>query len=201
MGKQSRMKKEKYQPAPWTAFQRMNWVVDPKRPDSDMEIPACRPIYRNSRFQVQAVVVDAPPPFGRVVWLSIKRIDREQMHDWRELQRIKNELVGAEVEAVEIYPAESRLVDTSNQYHLWCFVGGLQLPFGYSNRVVIEHPELSPEATSAKQREWVDDNRPSDVKTPAQVAAFRIREFEQRAPFAQTGSLFLKPDGGFRYEP
>jgi hypothetical protein len=41
------------------------------------------------------------------------------VHDWRDLQRIKNELVGPECEAVELYPAESRLVDTANQYHLW----------------------------------------------------------------------------------
>jgi len=28
-------------------------------------------------------------------------------------------IVGEEHEAFEVYPAESRLVDTANQYHLW----------------------------------------------------------------------------------
>jgi hypothetical protein len=37
------------------------------------------------------------------------------VHDWRDLQRIKNQLVGPECEAVELYPAESRKVDTANQ--------------------------------------------------------------------------------------
>lgn len=54
-------------------------------------------------------------------YLSIKRLDREPINDWRAMQKIKNSIVGPEWEAVEIYPAESRLVDTANQYHLWCW--------------------------------------------------------------------------------
>jgi hypothetical protein len=53
------------------------------------------------------------------VHLSIKRIDQEPVHDWRDLQRIKNELIGPDCEAVELYPAEERRVDIANQYHLW----------------------------------------------------------------------------------
>lgn len=53
------------------------------------------------------------------VHLSIKRIDKEPIHDWRDLQEIKNQLLGKECEALELYPAESRRVDTANQYHLW----------------------------------------------------------------------------------
>jgi hypothetical protein len=44
------------------------------------------------------------------------RLDGQAIHDWRELQRIKNEIVGDEIEAVELYPAESRLLDTANWY-------------------------------------------------------------------------------------
>jgi hypothetical protein len=51
--------------------------------------------------------------------LSIKRLDQEPVHDWRDLQRIKNELLGPDREAVELYPAEERKVDSANQYHLW----------------------------------------------------------------------------------
>ena len=70
------------------------------------------------------------------VWLSIVRRDREAVHDWRDLQRIKNEVCGPEREAVEIYPAESRLVDTNNQYHLWVLPPGVQFPAGYTAREV-----------------------------------------------------------------
>lgn len=57
----------------------------------------------------------------RMYWLSIRENDRGTRHDWRDFQRIKNELCGAECEGIEFYPPESRLVDTVNQYHLWVF--------------------------------------------------------------------------------
>lgn len=87
---------------------------------------------------------------GRVIWLSIKRNDRETCHDWRDFQRIKNELCGPEAEGVELYPAESRVVDTSNQYHLWVFTKAkieIGWPQGYKMT-----PEQA-EAVGAKQRE------------------------------------------------
>jgi hypothetical protein len=58
-------------------------------------------------------------------------------HDWRHFQRIKNELCGPEREAVEIYPAESRLVDTANEFWLWVLPEGERLPFGFNERRVI----------------------------------------------------------------
>lgn len=63
--------------------------------------------------------------------LSIKRHDREPMNDWRVMQRIKTEIAGAEAEGMELYPAESRVVDTANQYHLWVLIGAGPLPFGF----------------------------------------------------------------------
>lgn len=74
--------------------------------------------------------------------LSIKRIDRETIHDWRELQAIKSALVGAECEGVELYPAESRVVDTANQYHLWVAIDpAYRFPFGFNGgRIVDDKP-------------------------------------------------------------
>lgn len=72
--------------------------------------------------------------------LSIKRIDREVIHDWRDLQEIKNQLVGPEYEAVELYPAESRVVDTANQYHLWVVTDpGYRFPFGFSEGRIVSN--------------------------------------------------------------
>ena len=74
-----------------------------------------------------------------MIHLSIRSIDRQAKHDWRHFQRIKNELLGSEIEAVEMYPAETRLVDTSNQYHLWAFDDpNFRFPFGYKDRLVTE---------------------------------------------------------------
>ena len=72
-----------------------------------------------------------------IVQLSIRRLDRGPTRDWRDFQRIKNQLVGPECEAIELYPAESRLVDTANQFHLWCVADPeFRFPFGYSERLV-----------------------------------------------------------------
>ena len=68
--------------------------------------------------------------------LSLKRLDKAPVHDWRDLQRIKNEICGDEREGFEIYPAESRLVDTANQYHLWILPKGEKIHVGFQTRMV-----------------------------------------------------------------
>lgn len=73
------------------------------------------------------VAIDKAPPHGFgasvTIWhLSIKRNDREPVMDWRDLQAIKTAVCGADVEALQLFPAESRVVDTANQYHLFAFM-------------------------------------------------------------------------------
>jgi hypothetical protein len=87
-----------------------------------------------------------------VVHMSIKRRDKEPIHDWRELQEIKNQLVGRDHEAVEIYPSEADLIDTSNQFHLWVFKDPkYRLPFGFHGERLVSTPEQA-SAIGAKQR-------------------------------------------------
>lgn len=125
--------------------------------------------YRNSIYQVEVRGVRSPPPFGRILWLSFKTLDKQPRHDWREMQRIKNELVGEEFEAVEIYPAESRLVDTSNQYHLWVLIDldtkDKRLPFGYDERLVSEGSSdgIAKTGKGSRQRDFRSEFRPPDV--------------------------------------
>lgn len=65
--------------------------------------------------------------------LSIRRIDRKVIHDWRHLQQVKNDVFGPDCEAVELYPADDRVVDTANSYHLWVLIEpGTKFPFGWS---------------------------------------------------------------------
>lgn len=72
------------------------------------------------------------------VHLNIRRRDGYPGRDWRHFQQIKNELVGPEHEAVELYPAESRLTDTSNKYHLYvCLDPKYRFPFGFTTRDVV----------------------------------------------------------------
>ena len=107
----------------------------------------------NDTYQVLISKVKAPfgEANGDMAWLSIKRRDKEVIHDWREMQEIKNLIVGPENEGFEIYPAESRLVDTSNQYHLWVFVNPkVRMPVGWAKREVLTPEQI--EGTGAKQR-------------------------------------------------
>jgi hypothetical protein len=111
-------------------------------------------LYLSEFYQV-AVDKDPPHAFpGAMLWhLSIKRLDKEPIHDWRDLQAIKAQLCGDEAEAIELYPAKSRTVDTSNQFHLWVFMrmSNLRLPrlpVGWQSGVVLDEAATG----KAKQR-------------------------------------------------
>ena len=94
-------------------------------------------VFMNDLYTVR--VRDASP----FIQLDISRRDGEPYKNWRDFQRIKNELVGAECEAVELFPAESRLVDTANQYHLWVNPDvKFRFPFGYRRRIVLDEPVI-----------------------------------------------------------
>lgn len=98
-------------------------------------------VYSNTIYQVYVYRSIQADNWPVLIWLSIKRRDKEPIHDWRDLQRIKNEIIGTEHEAVELYPAESRLVDTANQYHLWVLAEKeLKFPFGWETRDVSDSP-------------------------------------------------------------
>ena len=101
-------------------------------------------IYICKDYQASVFGVGDPGGGWPKMWhLSIKRRDRGPIDEnrWRILQQIKNTLVGEENEAVEMYPAESRLVDTANQWHLYCFADPKERwPFGFTERHVTSDP-------------------------------------------------------------
>ncbi len=111
-------------------------------------------IYKNNLYQVAVYGADQQKNLQSSDWpgmihLSIKKIDRSAVHDWSHMQRIKNELVGDEHEAVELYPAESRLVNMANQYHLWVLADkGVSFPFGFAEG---RHVDGQREGSEAKQ--------------------------------------------------
>lgn len=75
------------------------------------------------------------------VHLAVSRHDGGTCKEWSHIQRIKNELVGPEYEAIELFPAESRLVDAGNQYHLWVHKDPqFRFPVGWWMRVVRDRP-------------------------------------------------------------
>jgi hypothetical protein len=84
--------------------------------------------------------------------LSIKRNDREPIHDWRHLQQIKNDICGEDREAVELYPATDRVNDGANQYHLWVLPKGKRMAIGSPLRIVMSEKDTLGYAPGAKQR-------------------------------------------------
>jgi len=88
--------------------------------------------YRNNLY---LVVIEMTSP---LIHACIRRHDRKPCTNWNHLQQIKSELIGPEHEAVELFPAESRLINTANEYHLWAHPkAGFRFPFGFSwNRFV-----------------------------------------------------------------
>lgn len=99
-------------------------------------------------------IMQPPDDWPVVTWLSIKLNKKEKMKDFRQLQIIKNLLLGPEVEAVELYPAESRLKDAANQYHLWCLPTDHFFPIGMLGRG-LSTPE-SAAKVAAVQEPWED---------------------------------------------
>lgn len=137
-----------------TVDQLLATFPDIKRHEAENALQLAREglCFRNDTYQV--IVRDlADDEHGfeghKLVHLSIKRLDKEPIHDWRDLQEIKNQLVGHECEAIELYPKESRLVDTSNQFHLWVFADPeTTLPVGWHIRLINDSPNVG----DAKQR-------------------------------------------------
>lgn len=168
MGRRKREQSQVVRKA-WTPFVRADPL--PELPDDT--------IYINSRYQVNVRLRRCPDPFGDCYELSIKTRDKAPYHDWRDLQRIKNELLGPEIEAVELYPSEKRLVDTANQYYLHAFpflqFPKAQFPFGFKERLVSEDPLTM----GARQRPFESDNRPTDLTSPEELRR-RLEEMKHR---------------------
>lgn len=105
----------------WTPFHRLPGdVQDPGGVTGER--------WENNRFQVIKRALPAGP-WGRVVHLTLRNRDGSRRREWTEFQRVKNELVGPEYDAVEVYPAQERVVDTADHYHLWVLLDQ-PVPFG-----------------------------------------------------------------------
>jgi hypothetical protein len=88
----------------------------------------------NDLYQVQLTPCG---PDDSCYQINIRRRDgAAHLRDWRHFQQIKNEVVGEEREALELYPAESRKVDTSNKWHLWVLPEGVAFGLGWMDRDV-----------------------------------------------------------------
>lgn len=142
-------------------FLAMNARLTGMSPDALCEVLE---VWGSPLYECVVRLLDGPNRRG-AMHLSIKRRDRAAVRDWRHLQAIKNEVAGPEREGLEIFPAESRLVDGANEYHLWVLPEGERIPFGYAVGAV-HGPEDMDQLNAAmfttaggtagkgRQREW-----------------------------------------------
>jgi hypothetical protein len=84
-------------------------------------------VYTNGEYYVEKW--HCHPDHSADYRLAIKRADKKPIHSWSVLQRIKNEIMGPERIAIEVYPKESELVDTANIYHLWVMWELVEFPW------------------------------------------------------------------------
>ena len=140
--------------------------------------------------------------FPKMIWLSMRRTDRSDatFHDWREMQRVKNDLVGPEHEACELYPAESRLVDSADQFHLWVFEESTRtcfFPFGYMQRDVRDASDPD-SATGSGGTQRAFDTIPQWRECPAGCKQGMVLEVDPYDPTGETEGLPKVPARRYR---
>lgn len=87
----------------------------------------------------------APDGSAALATIQVFREDGGSVFDWRDLQQIKNLCVGDRWEAVELYPAESRLIDPSNARYLWCALEPFDFGFPGPRRVFDSTEAIAPQ--------------------------------------------------------
>lgn len=101
---------------------------------------------RDQHFKGSGYQITVREHPGGMTQISVIRDDRRSV-TWREMQDIKNLFIGEESEAVQLQPAESRLVDTAPNFHLWVLPHNQRFPFGFERgRVVTPNEVLEPVA-------------------------------------------------------
>jgi len=139
----------------WTRFEWADLVTRrSENRDEEMEMfdRGLIRMAKNNLYTVAVYVGEAVPKApntGAMVYLSIRRNERSRLpRDWRDLQRIKNEIVGPTHEGVEIFPTVERLNDEADQFHLWILATPAErkeegwfgiFPFGFVDPHVQDH--------------------------------------------------------------
>jgi hypothetical protein len=111
----------------WTEFEQVYPIGYDDKP---IEMGAGESWWKNSFYTVLKKDLD-----DGSVRLSIKHNQNKAIREWKHLQRIKNELVGAEREAVEIFPPESMLTSLDNQHHLFVTPEGVSSIYVYEEKM------------------------------------------------------------------
>lgn len=72
-------------------------------------------------------------PIGLVPVITVRKRSGRGDVSWDRLQQIKDDVVGGDAVAIEMYPAASDVVNEANLRHLWVVPAGL-VPFNLNRR-------------------------------------------------------------------
>ena len=81
--------------------------------------------FRNTRYTIMVYDNSITTAGHAIKALIQKHDDTPILNHWSEMQKIKNEIFGKEVTAIEYYPAESNLINDHNIYWMWIFPEGV----------------------------------------------------------------------------
>lgn len=131
-------------------------------------------MFGNDYYMVIVSRMDSTPDGDGFLHLSIKNVDNAPIRDWRHFQRIKDELVGQDREAIELYPRRGRVVDEANQYHLWVMPAGFEIQIGYRDGQVCD-ADIANRPQFSKQRPFGEDD-PYRLLSVSDLLAFPQRQ-------------------------
>jgi len=135
----------------WTPFKVAQWIG----PRAERKRTGSEALLKNGTHTVILSGDDrCEEPLDGWVLLSIRRNDRAAECDWRILMRIKNELVGPDREAIQLFPGLRRVVDTANQYFLFVAPKGYIFGLGQFEQEVSDEQWAS--SVGATQRPFAD---------------------------------------------
>jgi hypothetical protein len=118
--------------------------------DALMKAGAPFPIGKTERFANNKWRAALNEGTGQFPLLHLWIIPQDNMSEptWAECQAIKNQLLGADQEMVQLYPSERRMVNAVNVYHLWG-MKGQPIPFG------MDLATMFPDAVGPESRKQV----------------------------------------------
>ena len=144
---------------PWTPLYRSSEIemalyraqAQAQFPGVDLDGLLCDETWGNDRYTVSVNYL-GKDRFGAAS-IGVHNHRRTTHVPWRHLQQIKNEVFGPEREAVQLHPAESRLVDTANEYWLWVYPAGdapmwkatgRRSVVGFTHGRTVDHSQVGP---------------------------------------------------------
>lgn len=117
----------------WTEFER----VYPMNASTNepVEVEEGEEYWRNSFYTVLVKQLEPSEGLTGPVRLDIRHNQDKAIREWKHLQRIKNELVGEEREAMEIFPPQSMVRDMSNIHNLFVTPVGVSSVYVYDEKM------------------------------------------------------------------